>query len=524
MSKYAHMLPERSHAVPSTRPREVTLVSEKALTLLAPGAIIQRAALAHESLRPAEVVRMQQTLGNRAVGELLGRSSSLRPRIQAKLTVNAPADEYELEADRVAEQVMRMPVVQRAELHDEDEAPEVMTKREPEHPVSGAFEAGDEFERQLNLTRGQGQPLPPILKQEFETKFGADFSRVRIHADIRSAEMNRAIQARAFTHAQDIYLGGGQFGLDSTAGKRLLAHELTHVVQQNTKNELQENPRHSSDGQRNGTTTEGSPSEMGHNLKRSDRAHSSLVLNRTTQLIQPKRTQIPDNDWDEHLLGLVTYEKKKRVEKNYDESQARGKKIKVNYEEWKSKTPEQQTDKKGSTRTFRSKGYKTDIKPVAGEFKVQTYRKMESLFELDEVESKKVRAALESGNTDEIKKLLKSQKNIDTYGELEIKKVMAKQKELVSEGDKLVPKEVGPFPEWQITDRGKEKTKSTDASYGRTYVARFTKDVWDKYSILEFYGFSKSPTKQELKTAGYEIPYSSTYSLPAGKFTAESKL
>jgi hypothetical protein len=117
-------------------------------------------------------------------------------------------------------------------LDDEDEEPEVMTKREPAHAVSGAFEAGEEFERQLNVTRGQGQPLPSTLKQEFETRFGADFSRVRIHADVRSAEMNRAIQASAFTHGQDIYLGAGQYSTDSTAVKRLLAHELTHVVQQ----------------------------------------------------------------------------------------------------------------------------------------------------------------------------------------------------------------------------------------------------------------------------------------------------
>jgi hypothetical protein len=234
MSKYAHMLPERSHTVPSKRRREVRPVSDQALPLLAPGAILQRAAL--ESLRPVEVVRMQQTLGNRAVGELLGRSSSSSPRIQAKLTINAPGDEYEREADRVAEQMMHVPPAERAELEDEDEEPEVMTKREPAHGVSGAFEAGEEFEQQLNVTRGQGQPLPPTLKQEFETRFGADFSRVRIHADVRSAEMNRAIQARAFTHAQDIYLGAGQYGPDSTAGKRLLAHELTHVVQQSMNN------------------------------------------------------------------------------------------------------------------------------------------------------------------------------------------------------------------------------------------------------------------------------------------------
>jgi hypothetical protein len=72
-------------------------------------------------------VRLQQTLGNRAVGALLNRPVSSRPVIQAKLIVNAPGDEYEREADRVADEVMRMPGVQRQEM-DEDEKPDVMTK------------------------------------------------------------------------------------------------------------------------------------------------------------------------------------------------------------------------------------------------------------------------------------------------------------------------------------------------------------------------------------------------------------
>jgi hypothetical protein len=96
------MLPEHSHTIPSKRPREVALASEQALQPLAPSAILQRAMLAPESLRPDEVVRMQQTLGNRAVGGLLNRSSSQRPLVQAKLTVNAPGDKYEQEPDRVA--------------------------------------------------------------------------------------------------------------------------------------------------------------------------------------------------------------------------------------------------------------------------------------------------------------------------------------------------------------------------------------------------------------------------------------
>ena len=231
MSKYAHMLPERSHAVPSKRPREVTLVSEKALTLLAPGAIIQRAALAHESLRPAEVVRMQQTLGNRAVGELLGRSSSLRPRIQAKLTVNGPGDEYEREADRVAEQVMRMPASRGTNV-EEGDMPVVTPLSAVQRSGEGAFEVDGDFERQLAASRSGGQPLPPIVRKEFDAKFGVDFSEVRVHADAQSDALNRSVGANALTNGQDIFFRLGAYAPGSKAGQALLAHELTHVQQQ----------------------------------------------------------------------------------------------------------------------------------------------------------------------------------------------------------------------------------------------------------------------------------------------------
>ena len=65
-----------------------------------------------------------------------------------------------------------------------------------------------------------------------EPRFGADFGGVRIHAGAESASLNRQISAQAFTHAQDIYMGEGRYAPGTTAGNRLLAHELAHVVQQ----------------------------------------------------------------------------------------------------------------------------------------------------------------------------------------------------------------------------------------------------------------------------------------------------
>lgn len=233
MSISAGTLREHSHKTVTKRPREATPASLNSLQPPAPGALLQRARFAPESLRPADLLRLQQSVGNRATGTLLNRPSGQRPLIQAKLTVNAPRDEYEQEADRVADEVMRMTAVQREAMDEErleEEKPGVVAKPDIQRRGDGAFEAGEEFEQQLRASRGQGQPLPPTLKEEFETKFGADFSGVRIHSDAQSDELNRSIQAKAFTMGQDVFFRQGAYNPESR--QELIAHELTHVVQQ----------------------------------------------------------------------------------------------------------------------------------------------------------------------------------------------------------------------------------------------------------------------------------------------------
>ncbi len=232
MSNPAGVLLEHSHKTVSKRLHDATLAPLNSLQPPSPGALLQRAALAPESLRPADLLRLQQTVGNRAVGGFLGRPSGQRPVMQAKLTVNAPGDEYEQEADRMAEQVMRMPAVQREELEGEDETHEIMSKREPAHAAGGAFEAGEEFEQQLRATQGRGRPLPHNLREEFETKFGADFRGVRIHTGALADRLNHSMQAQAFTAGQDVYFRHGTYDPGNRSGQAVIAHELTHVVQQ----------------------------------------------------------------------------------------------------------------------------------------------------------------------------------------------------------------------------------------------------------------------------------------------------
>lgn len=88
------------------------------------------------------------------------------------------------------------------------------------------------IESSLSASRGSGNPLPPAVREQMETSFGADFSAVKIHNDSTSVRMNESLNAQAFTHGSDIYFNAGKYDANHTGGKHLLAHELTHVVQQ----------------------------------------------------------------------------------------------------------------------------------------------------------------------------------------------------------------------------------------------------------------------------------------------------
>jgi len=129
----------------------------------------------------------------------------IRPVIQSKLKIASTGDLFEQEADRAAEQVMRSPGT-----------------------TSGTREQKEGSGEAIPCTE---QTLSPQEKSFFESRFGHDFSQVRIHADARSAEMAEALNAEAFTFGSDIYFSAGRRARTANAG-RLLAHELVHVVQQ----------------------------------------------------------------------------------------------------------------------------------------------------------------------------------------------------------------------------------------------------------------------------------------------------
>lgn len=90
-----------------------------------------------------------------------------------------------------------------------------------------------EVEQTIQSARGAGQPLDSGARAQMEPAFGADFGGVRVHADGQADQLNRSLSARAFTTGQDIFFKQGEYSPGSSTGRELLAHELTHVVQQN---------------------------------------------------------------------------------------------------------------------------------------------------------------------------------------------------------------------------------------------------------------------------------------------------
>jgi len=152
--------------------------------------------------------------------------------IQPKLKIGQPNDKYEIEADHIADQVMSMPDsgVQRKCKECREE--EKLQKKSEAHTKTGSNYASDDVSSKLNSSVGHGSPLPHKIRTEMGNKMKADFSNVNIHTDSNSHQVNQQLGAKAFTYGSDIYFNKDEYNPNSQTGKRLLAHELTHVVQQ----------------------------------------------------------------------------------------------------------------------------------------------------------------------------------------------------------------------------------------------------------------------------------------------------
>jgi Domain of unknown function (DUF4157) len=190
-------------------------------------------------------------------GKFLEREEE-HQKLQHKLIVGPPDDEYEQEADRVADMIMHMqePQAQQAatmsgqvetsRIHSlrpqnqktlqrqsveeeiEERTPRILTKGLSDHTA----EVTPGLAARIDTLQSEGQPLPSPIQAFFESSLGSDFSAVRVHNDAKAAETAHALKARAFTLGSNIVFGAGHYTPETIDGRRLLAHELVHVVQQ----------------------------------------------------------------------------------------------------------------------------------------------------------------------------------------------------------------------------------------------------------------------------------------------------
>lgn len=176
-------------------------------------------------------------------GNVLDKTNSLlffKPIIQPKLIINNPNDVYEQEADAAADKIMSMKAasvqpaaltqLQRKCAHCEEEEKKAQRKE-----INGKETAADSsLENYIGGLKSSGQSLPGEVRSFYEPRFNYDFSNVKIHTDSVAAKSAQSINALAYTSGNNIVFNTGQYAPGTDGGKRLLSHELTHVVQQNT--------------------------------------------------------------------------------------------------------------------------------------------------------------------------------------------------------------------------------------------------------------------------------------------------
>jgi len=172
------------------------------------------------------VLELQESAGNAAVIRMLGAA-------QLKLVVGSASDGYEREADRVAHQViqtLRTGVTEPAD--DEVTAASAGIARSVAVVGAEGGTADPDVESQIGAAHGGGRRLDGSTLTRMESAFSADFGAVRVHTGPSVDGLNSSLQSRAFTLGSDIFVRGSDFKPGTSGGDELLAHELTHTIQQ----------------------------------------------------------------------------------------------------------------------------------------------------------------------------------------------------------------------------------------------------------------------------------------------------
>jgi hypothetical protein len=257
--------------------------------------VVQRAQAMPETLTPRDVLTLQRSIGNRATVTLLTHSTGMQAKLKLGPVGDKYEQEADRVAGQVVRQIDGPQPVQRMDEEEElaqakplsygrsdlqrknDSRPKlVFTKpgegtihqprplaagisrvqrvpnpqfakerfvqrrqeeedepaqRKPIHGSEGG-EVESSVTQQIQAARGGGKPLDDAIRIKMEQGFGADFSSVRVHTGGRADTLNRSLNARAFTVGNDVFFGKGQYNSGSSSGQKLIAHELTHTVQQ----------------------------------------------------------------------------------------------------------------------------------------------------------------------------------------------------------------------------------------------------------------------------------------------------
>lgn len=183
------------------------------------------------------VLQRRCACGNHTMagGECEACSKKKRLGLQTKLTINEPGDAYEQEADRIADQVMAAPV------HSAISGAPPRIQRLSGQSIGQTEAAPASVDQAL---ASPGRPLEPALRQDMEQRFGHDFSRVRVHTGTAAEQSAQDVNAHAYTVGRNMVFGEGRFTPGTQEGRRLIAHELTHVVQQAGSDGIRVDPSH----------------------------------------------------------------------------------------------------------------------------------------------------------------------------------------------------------------------------------------------------------------------------------------
>ena len=189
-----------------------------------------------------------------AAGEECPECKRKKNSLQRKLSMGASNDPLEREADRIAEQVLA------ASANSVDSAATPRIQRYTGQALEQSEKIPDSVDRVLG---GAGRPLDTTVRKDMESRFDHDFSQVRVHSGSAAEQSARDVNAHAYTVGRNIVFGAGQFEPGTREGRRLLAHELTHVVQQsgNDSTKIQRQP----DDDKKGPS-----SEIGKELNKND--------------------------------------------------------------------------------------------------------------------------------------------------------------------------------------------------------------------------------------------------------------